>query len=677
MNKIGYSLISVSSENVYNTISKNVSPIILYVLNKSHNNKIVYISDIQEYLININIEIPTIVLTKIIHLLKDDFTYIKDNIFEWNKDLNLIDYDNDWLSEMVSDFKEYALEHSYKVEHDYFVDLVKFISIFAESILLDHELNGIDRRNKVFFLNFIKKIKEKLSEREKFERLLKAVLMFSFVKNFDEKVARQHYKKVNYVLDSNIIFSLLEFQKEYFVKTSNEMISILKSQDVQLGILDITVEEVKKLFRAYALRYDELKKNTNLIQDSSVFHFLYYKNFNTERTLALIGNIDSFLRKKEITVLSTSSYRKYFLSDSDEINILQNDIYFSKLYDARTTKKINSASAEKKDFLDFGINMDGIIHDANVIKSIKRLNASLPHDKIFDVAYAFVTRDKIFFQTFQNLQKPEVVLSDSITLFYWLSRNEDQHIDDGHIPYDEILSFYASKTEILDDVWEKFLLELNEKDVDEVYKKQALFYKINESNSILDTLKEKSTAVELTIEDVNNVMVKIMQVENALIEVQTLQQSSIKSQEEIKEINTNFENVKDEKKLLEKKYSILQDINETNGKNEEYKSEIESLQNKVEIKKDSLFYKHTGKIVLGIIFIDIIALFFKADIKTLGAVNAIVLLFLSFYGGKKRAEVKESIQECTLEINKFNRLIEDNKSKKFLLESQLKHGVVE
>lgn len=667
MNKIGYSLISVSSEHIYHTISKNVSPIILYAVHKNYTTKRVSIGDIHSYLKKLNIEIPTVILTKIIHELNEDFKHIKDDIYECQKDLNTADYDANWLFEMIHEFESYAKEFNYTVYKDYFFDLVQFISIFAENILLDRELNNVDRKNKVFFLNFIKRLKEKLPEKEKFEKLLKAILMLSFVKNFDEKATVNQYKKVNYVLDSNIIFALLDFQKEYFVKTSNEMISLLKNQDIKLNILDITVEEVKKLFHAYVARYDELKNNTNLIQDSSVFHYLYHRNYNRERTLELISNIDSFLRKKEINVLSTSSFRKYFLSEVDEYNVLQNDIYFSKLFDARSTKKINSASNEKNDFLDFDIKIEGIIHDANAVKSIKSLNATIQPDKVFDVAYTFITRDKIFFQTFQNLQKPEVVLSDSITLFYWLSRKEDQHTNDGHIPYDEILSFYASKTEILDDVWEKFLLELNENDVDEVYKKQALFYKISESTNMLDTLKEKSTALELTKEDVHNVIINLKHREDAVIQLQTLQQIHTKSQEDLK-------HEKEEKRLIEVKYSIAQEINEIASKNEDLKKQIDSKQKKIEIKKDTFLYKHTKKIIIIIVLIDLLAWFLNADFKTVSIINALLLLPLSFYGGKKIPEINESIKEINLEVDELNIQIEDNKRKKILLESQLKHG---
>lgn len=671
MNKIGYSLISVSSEHIYKTISKNVSPVILYAVHKNHSTKIVSIRDIYSYLKNLNIEIPTVILTKIIEELNEDFKHIKDDIFECQKDLDTTDYDANWLFEMIHEFESYAKEFNYTVHKDYFFDLVQFISIFAENILLDRELNNVDRKNKVFFLNFIKRLQENLAEKEKFEKLLKAILMFSFVKNFDEKTTVNHYKKVNYVLDSNIIFALLDFQKEYFVKTSNEMISLLRSQDIKLNILDITVVEVKKLFQAYVARYDELKNNTNLIQDSSVFHYLYHRNYNRERTLDLISNIDSFLRKKEIHVISTSSFRKYFLSEIDENNVLQNDIYFSKLYDARATKKINSASSEKNEFLDFDIKIEGIIHDANAVKSIKSLNATIQPNKVFDVAYTFITRDKIFFQTFQNLQKPEVVLSDSITLFYWLSKKEDQNTNDGHIPYDEILSFYASKTEILDDVWEKFLFELNEDDVDEVYKKQALFYKISESSNMLDTLKEKSTATELTKADVNNVITKIKHLEDASIELQTLQKIHTKSQEDL-------EHEKKEKKLVEKKNSILQEINELASKNEDIRNQIDSKENIIKTKKDTFLYKHSKTVVFVLFLIDLFCLLFLSiDMKIISIVNVILLLPLSIFGGTKIWDIREKINEMYLEINELTKQIGENKNKKIILESQLKHAIYE
>jgi hypothetical protein len=674
MNKIGYSLISVSAESIYNTISKNVGPIILYSVHKNHSNNLITIKDIYSYLQNLNIEIPTVILTKIIYELKEDFQYIKDDYFECQKDLSEIDYDAYWLSEMIQNFEAYAKENNYTVQKDYFFDLVQFISIFAENILLDRELNYVDRKNKVFFLNFIKELKENSSEKEKFEKLLKAILMFSFVKNFDEKTVAKQYKKVNYILDSNIIFALLDFQKEYFVKTSNEMISLLKNQDIQLCILDITVDEVKKLFQAYVARFDELNKNTNLIQDSSVFHFLYYKGYNRERTLELIDGIDIFLRKKGIKELSTSPYRKYFLSDLDENDKLQSDIYFSNLYSARTAKKINSAGSDSKDFLDFEINIDGIIHDANVVKSVKGLNASLPHDKVFDVAYTFITRDKTFFHTFQNSQKPEVVLSDTITLFYWLSRSEDQKIDDGYIPYDEILSFYSSKTEILDDVWERFLYELNQQDVDEIYKKKALFYKINESDNVLDVLKEKSTSSELSLEDVNAVVAKLIEDKE---EVKQLKEIHAKSQEKINEINTNLENEKKEKKLLEKKLSISQEMNEISTKNEEYKREIDILKKNIAIKEDSLFYKHNKKIYFSIFVLFLFIWWFNNDIKTAGVITALIGLIINLYGGKKKKEIKDNICEINLQIEKQNILIEENKAKKLALETHLKHGVDE
>lgn len=67
----------------------------------------------------------------------------------------------------------------------------------------------------------------------------------------------------------------------------------------------------------------------------------------------------------------------------------------------------------------------------------------------------------------------------------------------------------------------------------------------------------------------------------------------------------------------------------------------------------------------------------QQDIKTISIVNAILLIPFGVFGGTKIWDIREKINELYLEISEFAKQIDENKNKKIILESQLKHGVDE
>ena len=107
------------------------------------------------------------------------------------------------------------------------------------------------------------------------------------------------FKKCRIYLDSNYLFSLFDLHPEEFVIPARELLYILKSENFDIRVLDITIDELVGYLKYY--KEDKIRHPDNFRIDS-IFSILRQKGWTEAKVNSFISEIERHLSDLGIKV---------------------------------------------------------------------------------------------------------------------------------------------------------------------------------------------------------------------------------------------------------------------------------------------------------------------------------------------------------------------------------------
>ncbi|MGI6624874.1 MAG: coiled-coil domain-containing protein [Limnochordia bacterium] len=112
----------------------------------------------------------------------------------------------------------------------------------------------------------------------------------------------QTLKGVKVFLDSNIVFSFLDFDHDEVARPRKELLHLLRKEDCELLVFDFTLDEMVSVLRGYPIYCDNLWSQVRV---NSIYSNLRRRGKTPQDIVSIIGNLDKSLLDHGISVLKT------------------------------------------------------------------------------------------------------------------------------------------------------------------------------------------------------------------------------------------------------------------------------------------------------------------------------------------------------------------------------------
>ncbi|MDP2930462.1 MAG: hypothetical protein Q8N56_02530 [bacterium] len=123
------------------------------------------------------------------------------------------------------------------------------------------------------------------------------------------------FKGVNFYLDTNYIFSILELHYSEFVKPAKELLSLLKSNEVELKVFDFTIDEIVSVLKNYL---KEQYMYVPGVRVNSIYSSLKSESWTTEDMMEFIQKIEAKLYDLSIKIEPTGIELKSYKPKKEE-----------------------------------------------------------------------------------------------------------------------------------------------------------------------------------------------------------------------------------------------------------------------------------------------------------------------------------------------------------------------
>lgn len=464
-----YSVLKKLHDKSFDLINAYI-PFVEYAIYKL-NKKFVEIEAIQNFLLhNTNLTIP---LNTIRTILKRLYKDNKISQFDGYKIIEVTNLDEDLISEYRELFEQSTRERNklilnFKKYYNLDVDenkilqnIVDFIydSICTHDILETYETFELLKEEYIAIAKYIDHIKNYDNELYKIFQNLYYGTLLSKVNDVNKiNSYKVNIKKVTIILDSNILFRLLDLQNPIFNKTSKEFINILEKNDFELKCFYKTVEEMRSVLNHRYNLFLNKKIDINLPETETqiidgIIGAIYRNKFSLSDIEDLIKNIEIKISNLGIKVdhydvLSNIKYDekdyKYYYQEKIKKQIKLNKIdEYDTDYDITDLIENKEIPKYVHNFIDSKVQLDLKIRNYIINERSKKDIYTFP-----DCKYIFVTCDKQLANLCNYLDKqhtiPEIILEDKLTNILWLSN--PSRTDD--IPLQLTLSIYNSSNYI-------------------------------------------------------------------------------------------------------------------------------------------------------------------------------------------------------------------------------------
>lgn len=293
---------------------------------------------------NFDLDLPPTLIKKFIESkqyldedFKTNFTLYIDGAFKFDK-YHFIDY-SDKIDESKSDvegfYKEYNnyivnnkinikiepekkltsfLSHNHIIVSKFFTEKKQLIAPVSDFLTQVEFLNSISKNQKLF--NIAKKIY--------FGSIISSYLEFDFSNIFNNEV--------EFVLDTNFVLSLLDFNSESKTDTANRIVKTANKIGIKLIILDQHFEETKNLLKRKADELSNFRKLHNIRTDD-FFSSCERRNLDKTEVQRIANNLTKWLAKNNIIVFS------------DYITGFLDKVKGSEIYEKQKNRKHNRKGA--------------------------------------------------------------------------------------------------------------------------------------------------------------------------------------------------------------------------------------------------------------------------------------------------------------------------------------------
>ena len=271
------------------------------------------------------------------------------------------------------------------------------------------------------------------------------------------RMGSKKFSRCQVFLDTNFVFSMLEFRTEEFNEPAKELFSLLKKQNFNLKVFSFTVDEICRVINSYPK--ESYRYPTNIRIDT-LYSSLKTKGWSKTDAREFIINIEQILQQKGITIewmkdINLSKYTpdEKLRKDIKRYKPYQNKFHrnhdlaaIAKIKELRkkTIRRIEDSKAlfltsdyrlNRFDFIEEGHKQSGTICETVLdrlmtnILWLKNPNIKLSLNTII-AAHSrglFVNRrvwDR-FYKVLQELKKEGKIRDDDIATLFWHNYLED------------------------------------------------------------------------------------------------------------------------------------------------------------------------------------------------------------------------------------------------------------
>jgi hypothetical protein len=333
------------------------------------------------------------------------------------------------------------------------------------------------------------------------------------------------FKGVNFYLDTNYIFSILELHYSEFVKPAKELLSLLKSNEVELKVFDFTIDEIVSVLKNYL---KEQYMYVPGVRVDSIYSSLKSKSWTTEDMMEFIQKIEAKLYDLSIKIEPTGIELKSYKPRKEE--------FISKILGCKPEQ-----------------NERGRNHDLAAIEQIERIRGK-PVREIERSKALFLTEDlRLSSCNYsewghkENMTVCEVVPDRLLTNILWLKNPAT--IKD--IPLKSIIAIHSREILVDRKIWKRFYEnakrlkeqnQINDKDL------SMIFYNhyIEGVLSKLDESDVDKVTTELILEEIANASKSIdNETKNKLEEQKNIfEEQIIQKDIEIEQVQKKLEGIK-------------------------------------------------------------------------------------------------------------------------------------
>ncbi len=267
-----------------------------------------------------------------------------------------------------------------------------------------------------------------------------------------EVIRSKKFKHCQVFLDTNFVFSILNFRDRESSESAKELLRLLKKLEFRLNVFSFTVDEICRVIGRYPKM---LNRYPTSIGVDTIYSNLKIKGWKETDAKDFIVNIETILREKGVKIkwVADIDLNNYEPKNADYIDIIRQ---YKPLQDA------------------FNRN-----HDLAAIEEIKTLR-KIPLRKIEDAKAIFLTEDdglsKFNFVELAHKTNGtvcEVILAKLLTSILWLKNPT------AEVSLKAIIAAYSRELFIKRRIWDKFydvLYQLRQEEKTDDDKISMLFY---------------------------------------------------------------------------------------------------------------------------------------------------------------------------------------------------------
>lgn len=421
---------------------------------------------------------------------------------------------NDKLNIFYQSFIDYVAESS---GHLYDYDIVQqLIKEFIINNLIDLSIKGVNNQHndknsdlltfEKSFVNFLLHIKRfSPHNTETFDNLWKGTIIWNELKKdgLNENDSKFN-KRIALYIDSNIILSLLGFHNEIITESVRELFELIRqTNNFDLYVLDITLEEVHELFDVYL----NIKDNFSEIEVDTVFYYLKKQGYNGVKTEKLKDDLPEILKTK-------FNIERIEIIDWNATELDRYSIIYNHLIDIR---QLRNEKLPEKVRRNFNVIDKRAHHDASAINYA--IHCKDKYASNWEkVKAAFLTGSFWLFVDYKKISTrfesiPSVILDSTLTNILYL-KSPDANLG---ISIDQVVKLHCNYLIVDKDVWIQFKQTIKELRDDDTISAED-HARLVSKNQITERYLLDVSDESLTRDDVLSILEKIKIEEAAKVE---------------------------------------------------------------------------------------------------------------------------------------------------------------
>ncbi len=223
--------------------------------------------------------------------IERNINYLVDDVLAYIKKRANLDLSSDEVTECIISFV-----------NKYILELTRFFQPSSQLSIPKIDRGRYKEINYHLIYYFEDAKKRKPSQYKIIESIVYGSIIASVLKSPDIREVTKEFGELDVILDSNIIFSLLDLRLPIEAKPVMELFNILKKYGMRLKVFDFTIDEIIRVLNGYEREQHSYIEG---ILINSVYSLMKNKGWTNEDVRLFINRISEKIRRLDIEIIST------------------------------------------------------------------------------------------------------------------------------------------------------------------------------------------------------------------------------------------------------------------------------------------------------------------------------------------------------------------------------------